>query len=99
MWHVSISPRFPLVVNRARRLFEVADDELAQVGDATLGKWQEVSGVAVHVRRRLTVDETTSAGIVEVCDIRGTAEFAQRIQQMRPFLPAPLRDLPPEAYQ
>lgn len=38
-----------------------------------------------------------AGGIEEVCDVRGTPEFTQRISRMRPFLPPPMRDWPDEA--
>ena|SRR5258708_2764850 len=98
VWHVSVSPRFPLLVNRERRLFELAGDALFGVGDATLGEWREVGDIAVHLRRRLTAIEAAAGKIVDVCDVRGTDEFAQRIRAMRPFLPAQIRDIPLEQF-
>jgi hypothetical protein len=91
-------PRIVLVVNRERRLVEIALAELAGVGDATLGEWREMGDTALHVRRRLTAVEAALAGIDAVIDVRGTEEFTRRIQQLRPFLPAPMRALPDEAF-
>ncbi len=97
VWHASVRARIPLLVNREQRLFAIAEQQLANVGDATLGEWREV-GDAVHLRRRLTAAEAASAHIVSVVDIRGTEEFTRRIQAMRPFLPVPMRPFPDEAF-
>lgn len=96
VWHVSVSPRFPLMVNRERRLFEIAGDALFGVGDATLGEWREVGNNAVHLRRRLTAIEMAAGRIDSVCDVRGTEEFTRRIEAIRPYLPAPMRNAPAE---
>lgn len=98
MWHASISPRFPLVVNRERRLFEIATEELEHVGDAALGEWREVGEIAVHLRRRLTAVEMAIGAIDDVVDVRGTDEFTRRIQAMRPFLPPQMAALPMAAF-
>ncbi len=86
------------MVNRERRLFDIATQQLAGVGDATLGEWREIGDIAVHLRRRLTDMEAAVAGIVEVIDVRGSDEFTRRIQQMQPFLPPQLRGLALEQY-
>ena len=98
VWHASIAPRFPLLVNRARRLFDIAEDQLDGVGDAALGEWREVGDIAVHLRRRLTWDEAAYAQIASVVDVRGTDEYTRRIARMRPFLPPPMRALPEGAF-
>ncbi len=98
VWHASISPRFPLLVNRERRLFEIAADQLDGVGDAALGEWREVGDIAVHLRRRLTDDEAAYAEIGAVIDVRGTEEFTRRITRMRPWLPPQMRTMPDEAF-
>jgi len=84
------------MVNRARRLFDIAADQLSGVGDAALGEWREVGDIAVHLRRRLTDDEAAYAQIATVVDVRGTEEFTRRIQRMRPFLPPQLQAMPDE---
>lgn len=78
-------------------LFEIADQELRGVGDATLGEWHEVGDIAVHLRRRLTDKEMQFAGIDTVVDVRGTDECTKRIRRMRPFLPPQLATIPDEA--
>lgn len=50
----------------------IALDELAGVGDPTLGEWHEWTGKAYHVRRRLTPEEQQSVG--PVVDVRRTEE-------------------------
>jgi hypothetical protein len=87
-----------MVVNRERRLFDIAEDQLDGVGDVTLGEWREVGDTAVHLRRRLTDDEAAYAAIASVIDVRGTEEFTHRIQRIRPFLPLGLRTMPDEAF-
>jgi hypothetical protein len=86
------------VVNRERRLLDLALDQLDGVGDAARGEWREVGDIAVHLRRRLTDDEAAYAEIAEVCDVRGTEEFTRRIQRMQPWLPPQMRGLPFRAY-
>lgn len=58
------------------------------VGDEASGQWEEYTGKAFHIRRRLTVEEQASIG--EAIDIRGTKEAMNRINAVRivvPFLP------------
>ncbi len=96
VWHASVSSRL-YGIDHAK-YFDVAELALRGVGDATLGEWREVGGVAVHLRRRLTVAEMRDAGIEAVCDVRGTEEFTRRLQAMRPHLPAGLREMPDAAF-
>ena len=91
MWHCSISG---VEFLNAVAAFAVAEHVLRGVGDARLGEWRTVGEIAVHVRRRLTMAEMKWAGITGVLDVRGTPEHAQRINRVRPFLPAVLRALP-----
>lgn len=79
-------------------VWDVAEEQLAGVGDATLGEWRERGDIALHLRRRLTADEMKYGRIESVCDVRGTEEFVKRIDRMRPLLPARMRYLPIEAY-
>ena len=79
------------------QLFDMAFLALLGVGDAALGEWQEVGGVAVHLQRRLKASEMRYAGIAAAVDVRGTEEFTRRIQQMRPFLPPLMRQIPDAA--
>lgn len=56
------------------------------VGDAALGQYEEWSGRAYHVRRRLNAEEFALVG--EVVDIRGTDEAVRRLRPVRHLLPA-----------
>lgn len=59
------------------------------MGDETAGQWEEYTGKAFHVRRRLTNEEQKPIG--PAVDIRGTAEARNRINAVRivqPYLPA-----------
>ena len=60
------------------------------VGDPTLGQWEEWTGKAFHVRRRLTPAEACAVG--PVVDIRGTPEQHRRFKRVRAALPAGLAD-------
>lgn len=72
------------------RLREIAFEALEGVGDATLGEWEEWTGHAFHVRRRLSADEAERVG--PVLDVRGTEEARRRFGRMpsalRPLVPA-----------
>jgi hypothetical protein len=74
----------------------LAEQQLHGVGDATLGEWREHGGIAVHLRRRLTVAEMKQGNIEGVRDVRGTPEHAIRISRLRPHMPAALQHLPLE---
>lgn len=54
------------------------------LGDPTLGEWQEWTGAAYHIRRRLTPTEQTQVG--PAVDIRGTPEARQRVAAIGPLL-------------
>jgi hypothetical protein len=64
---------------------------LRGVGDASRGQWDEWTGYAFHIRRRLTAQEQLLVG--EVIDYRGTPEFDRRLQLAFPHLPPPVRTL------
>lgn len=49
---------------------------LAGVGAALAGEWREWSGVAFHIRRRLTAAEGRG---LEIRDVRHTAEARRRL--------------------
>lgn len=61
-------------------------EALAGVGDASRGEWEEWSGRAYHLRRRLSADEQAQVG--DAVDVRGTGEEARRLQAARAYLPA-----------
>jgi hypothetical protein len=63
---------------------------LAGSGDPALGQWEEWTGRAFHIRRRLTPVEAKTTG--PMLDIRGTPEQQRRFDRMRRALPAGLAD-------
>jgi hypothetical protein len=73
VWHASIAARnYPIAAVPEQE----AERQLAGVGDASLGEWREWSGVAFHLRRRLSESEQRAVG--PVVDIRGTGEALRR---------------------
>lgn len=64
----------------------MALESLVGVGDAEAGEWEEWTGRAFHVRRRLSPDEQELVGAV--IDIRGTPEVDKRLAPVRHLLPA-----------
>lgn len=56
---------------------------LIGVGDASRGEWEEWTGRAYHVRRRLSAAEQASVG--DAVDIRGTAEAVKRLHRVFPY--------------
>lgn len=78
VWHASVSSRtgtHPAVLR------DIALKALDGVGDAALGQWEEFSGVAFHIRRRLRPSEQELVG--RAIDIRGTKEFNRRVKAIR----------------
>ncbi len=71
-------------------LCRCALDALRGVGDSDLGQWEEWSGVAYHIRRRLSADEQCLVG--DVIDVRGTPDADRRRAEVRQFLPAHMRN-------
>ena len=67
-------------------LRRIALGALRGVGDVSRGEWEEWTGRAYHVRRRLSAHEQQSVG--NVVDIRGTPEAALRLAAVRHLLPA-----------
>ena len=64
---------------------------LEGVGDEVSGQWEEYTGKAFHIRRRLTVEEQEPIG--PAVDVRGTAEARNRINAVsivQAHLPASL---------
>ena len=86
MWHASVSPigGVPTERNRAQ-LFAEAEAALSGVGDAALGEWREVGDKAVHIRRRLTVEEARTVG--PVVDLRGQREALSRLWRAQQWMP------------
>lgn len=55
----------------------LAHRALRGVGDASLGEWEEQGKHALHVRRRLSLQEQAEAKL-DMRDIRGTEEAKRR---------------------
>ena len=73
-------------------LRQVAIKALRQVGDATRGQWEEWSGFAYQIKRRMTPQEEVLARIDALRDIRGTEEENARydaVQKLYPHIPLP----------
>lgn len=62
-------------------LREIALKELDGVGDAGIGQWEEWTGTAFHIRRRMRPSEQEQVG--KPIDIRGTKEFDRRVKALR----------------
>lgn len=70
-------------------LREQVVEALSGVGDASKGEWEEWSGRAYHIRRRLSADEQARIG--DAVDVRGTPEEARRLDSARAYLPQWMR--------
>lgn len=83
VWHASVAlVAFDMQPERLRTQALAA---LAGVGDASLGEWEEWTGRAYHVRRRLSASESSVVG--PVIDVRGLPEGLRRVANMTPYLP------------
>jgi hypothetical protein len=71
VWHASAAGN-----GSRQRLRRHALYALRGVGDASLGEWEEWTGRAFHVRRRLSQSEQLLVG--PVVDVRGTPEADER---------------------
>jgi hypothetical protein len=65
-------------------LYELAHAALDGVGNRSLGQWEEWSGYAYHIRRRLSYNEAILVG--PVIDVRGTPEAEERYKTAWPEL-------------
>lgn len=79
VWHASTAHGEK---NLLRRMALAALDG---VGDATLGQWEDWTGRAYHVRRRLNAAESALVG--PVVDVRGTPEEFRRLDAVKAMLP------------
>ena len=76
---------------------ELALSALEGVGDEVAGQWEEFTGKAFHIRRRLTIEEQALVG--PAVDVRGTQEALNRINAVRIVMPyLPVQTLMAEAY-
>jgi hypothetical protein len=57
---------------------------LTGVGDVALGEWDEWTGRAFHLRRRLSVIEQAAVG--PAIDIRGTPEAIRRLLRVQRYV-------------
>lgn len=74
MWHASAAG-FSRDVCRTK-----AFSALADVGAAELGEWEEWTGKAYHIRRRLATAEEEQIG--PSVDVRGTDEARKRVESL-----------------
>jgi hypothetical protein len=81
VWHASVSTG-GLRIEELLRAEAVR--QLQGVGDASLGEWHEWTGVAYHIRRRLSVREQRAVG--PVVDVRKTPEAAVRAARLGALL-------------
>jgi hypothetical protein len=81
VWHASVAGQ----AVRAKRLRAEAVQALEGVGAAISGEWEEWTGKALHLRRRLAPAEAEMVG--PVVDIRGTVDQLLRFHAMRQVLP------------
>jgi hypothetical protein len=73
VWHASAATTLKLQFGDTNRWLEKrAREALLHVGNASMGEWVEHTGRAVHVRRRLTLEEEARVG--PAVDLRGSAE-------------------------
>lgn len=86
VWHVSVS----LPLAPAETLRRIALEQLDGVGAALEGQWEE-TGMAFHIRRRLSDSERKRAGGLDAVDVRGTAEYSARRAAMQRYLPPQLQ--------
>ncbi len=89
MWHASAAPLEGWNPDK-HFLRRCALDALKGVGDSDAGQFEEFSGYAYHVKRRLSPEEQAQVG--DAIDIRGTPEAEKRHMAIRQHLPVALRD-------
>lgn len=86
VWHASAAPISQLLPIGREALRAHALEALDGVGSVLRGEWEEWTGNAYHVRRRLS--EAEEAHVGPVVDVRGTAEAERRYTRAQRFLPA-----------
>jgi hypothetical protein len=92
VWHASAAS-LPGTNRPAQILRAAAMKALNGVGDTSRGEWEEWTGRAYHVRRRLSAREQRSVG--EVVDVRGTPEADHRLTRVRRWLPSGYLEVSP----
>lgn len=97
VWHASAASTGALLGLGTEFLERKAREALEGVGDASLGEWTEWTGVAFHVRRRLTEEEQSLVG--PVVDVRGTEEAQRRMKAAWLDLPEVARRIAREEIQ
>jgi len=80
VWHASV------MLMRTTGAEETARRMLEGVGDSTLGEWVTKMN-AVHVRRRLSIQEAIAAGLA-MRDLRNTEEGSDRMKKLLQQAPA-----------
>lgn len=78
MWHASIVLNGIKTASRMEVARRLAHEALHDVGDISLGQWEERTKTAWHLRRRLSVSEQILGGI-QMRDLRSTEEGRHRM--------------------
>lgn len=97
VWHASAASTGALTGIGREYLESKAREALDGVGDASAGEWIEWTGIAFHLRRRLTTEEATTVG--PVVDVRGTEEARRRMKDAWLDLPEVARRIAREEIQ
>ncbi len=87
VWHCSTAP-LPGKTKPKWELRKRALLSLIGVGDEKLGQWEEWTGKAYHIRRRLSDAEFFIVGLV--LDVRGTDDGEIRFSELCQWLPSQL---------
>jgi hypothetical protein len=85
VWHASVAGMPGLALSE-HTLAGQARRALEGVGDPSLGEWEEWTGFAFHLRRRLNLHEEAAVG--PVIDVRGTVEGRRRLGAVERYIPA-----------
>jgi hypothetical protein len=92
VWHASAASHWTATGRVLERdgLRKRAMQALDGVGAKELGQWEEWTGRAFHVRRRLSAEEEKITGPIK--DIRGTKEALERVERVLAAAPFLKRD-------
>jgi hypothetical protein len=91
VWHASAASTHRISGIGRAYLEQKAREALDGVGDRSAGEWVEWTGIAAHVRRRLTPEEAEIVG--PVVDVRGTDEAKKRPERAWLDLPPVAREI------